>query len=48
MTQQQVLENIVEGNLFGIVECDISVRENLRTYFAEMQPIYFKRKPFQK
>ena len=40
MTQQKVLENIVEGNLFGIVECDISVPEHLRSYFAEMQPIF--------
>ena len=40
MTQQQVLKNIVDGNLFGIVECDISVPDHLRTYFAEMQPIF--------
>ena len=40
MTQQNVLENIVKGNLFGIVECDISVPEHLRSYFAEMQPIF--------
>ena len=40
MTQQKVLENSVEGNLFGIVECDISVPEHLRSYFAEMQPIF--------
>jgi len=39
MIQQKVLENIVEGNLFGILECDISVPEHLRSYFAEMQPI---------
>ena len=40
MTQQQVLKNIVDGNLFGIVECDILVPDHLRTYFAEMQPIF--------
>ena len=39
MTRQNGLEN-VEGNLFGIVECDISVLEHLRSYFAEMQPIF--------
>ena len=40
MTQQQVLKNIVDENLFGIVECDISIPDHLRTYFAEMQPIF--------
>ena len=40
MTQQQVLKNIVDGNLFGIVECDMSVPDHLLTYFAEMQPIF--------
>ena len=40
MTQQKGMKNIVEGNLFGIVECDISVPEHLKTYFAEMQPIF--------
>ena len=38
--QQKVLENIVEGHLFGIVECNISVPEHLRSDFAEMQPIF--------
>ena len=34
------MKNIVDGNLFGIVECDISVPDHLRTYFTEMQPIF--------
>ena len=44
LTQESVYKNISEGNLFGIVECDVSVPDNfwLRSYFAEMQPIFKK------
>ena len=28
------------GTLFGMVECDVRVPDNLREYFAEMQPVF--------
>ena len=34
LTEQQLLEGIKKGNLFGYVECDIEVPENLRANFA--------------
>ena len=42
MTQQKVLENIAEGNLFGIVECDISVPGHLNVLFRR-NATYFKK-----
>ena len=40
MTQQQIITAVVDGTLFGMVECDVRVPDNLREYFAEMQPIF--------
>ena len=40
MTQQQILSAVVDGTLFGMVECDICVPEELQDYFSEMQPIF--------
>ena len=40
MNEQQILEAIQEGTLFGLVECDIKVPEHLRTHFDEMTPIF--------
>ena len=40
MTQQQIIAAVVDGTLFGMVECDVRVPDNLREYFAEMQPIF--------
>ena len=40
MNEQQILEAIQEGTLFGLVECDIKVPEPLRTHFDEMTPIF--------
>ena len=34
------LEEMKEGNLLGYVQCDLKVRENLRTNFANFAPIF--------
>ena len=40
MTQQQIITAVVDGTLFGMVECDVRVPEHLQDQFAEMQPIF--------
>ena len=40
MTQQQILAAVVDGTLFGMVECDVRVRKNCETTFSEMQPVF--------
>ena len=40
MTEAQVLEAVKEDTLFGMVECDNEVPEDLKAYFAEMTPIF--------
>ena len=40
MTQRQIIAAVVDGTLFGMVECDILVPSELRAHFAEMQPIF--------
>ena len=40
MTQQQILAVVVDGTLFGMVECDVCVPEELQDYFSEMQPVF--------
>ena len=40
MTQQQIIAAVVDGTLFGMIECDIRVPSELRAKFAEMQPIF--------
>ena len=40
MTQQQIIAAVVDGTLFGMVECDVRVPEHLQDQFAEMQPIF--------
>ena len=40
MNEQQILEAIQEGTLFGLIECDIKVPELLKDYFSEMTPIF--------
>ena len=39
MTQHQILAAVVDGILFGMVECDVCVPRELQDHFAEMQPI---------
>ena len=40
MTQHQILAAVVDGTLFGMVECDVRVPEELQDYFSEMQPVF--------
>ena len=40
MTHQQSLAAVFEGTLFGIVDCDVRVPEELQYYFSEMQPVF--------
>ena len=40
MTQQHIITAVVDGTLFGMVECDVRVPEHLQDHFAEMQPIF--------
>ena len=40
MTQKQIIAAVVDGTLFGEIECDIRVPSEFRAHFAEMQPIY--------
>ena len=40
MTQQQIIAAVVDGTLFGMVECDVRVPEELQDYFSEMQPVF--------
>ena len=40
MTQQQIIAAVVDGTLFGMIECDVRVPSELQDHFAEMQPIF--------
>ena len=40
MTQNEMLAGVVDGTLFGMVECDVRVPVELQDNFAEMQPIF--------
>ena len=40
MTQQQIITAVVDGTVFGMVECDIHIPEHLQDHFAEMQPVF--------
>ena len=42
LTEQQLLEGIKKGKLFGYVQCDIEVNENLRENFANFPPVFKK------
>ncbi|XP_038067357.1 uncharacterized protein LOC119737233 [Patiria miniata] len=40
MTQREILEAVMDGSMFGLIECDIQVPEASRDHFAEMPPIF--------
>ena len=40
ITQQQIIAAVIDGTLFGMVECDVRVPSELRAHFAEMQPVF--------
>lgn len=35
-----ILNDVINGLFFGVIECDIQVPTKLRDYFAEMPPIF--------
>ena len=39
-SQDQIIKYIKDGHLFGFVECDIEVPDQLKDYFSEMTPIF--------
>ena len=40
LSEEQLLQGNIDGQLFGYVQCDIEVRENLRSYFSNFPPIF--------
>ena len=40
MTSQHILSGVRDGTVFGMIECDICVPEELCDHFAEMQPVF--------
>ena len=40
MSEEQLLQGIIVGQLFGYVQCDIEVPEHLRSYFSNFPPIF--------
>ena len=40
MTEHELLRNVLEGSMFGVIEIDIKVPENLKAHFEEMPPIF--------
>ena len=40
MSEEQLLQGIIDGRLFGYVQCDIEVPEHLRSYFSNFPPTF--------
>ena len=40
MTQNEILTAVIDGTLFGMIECDVGVPADLREHFAEMLPVF--------
>ena len=40
MTQNEILTAVIDGTLFGMIECDVRVPADLREHFAEMLPVF--------
>ena len=40
LSEEQLLQGIIDGRLFGYVHCDIEVAEHLRSYFSNYPPIF--------
>ena len=39
-TEDEIIQQIIKGEIYGFIECDISVPENLYEKFSEMSPIF--------
>ena len=42
LSEKQLLQGVIDGQLFGYVQCDIEVPEHLRSYFSNFPPIFKK------
>ena len=40
ISEEQLLQQVINGRLFGYVQCDIEVPEHLRDYFSNFPPIF--------
>ena len=40
LSEEQLLQGIIDGRLFGYVQCDIEVPEHLCDYFSDLPPIF--------
>ena len=40
LSEEQLLQEIIDGRLFGYVQCDIEEPEQLRGYFSNFPPIF--------
>ena len=40
LSEEKLLQRIIDGRLFGYVQCDIEVPEHLRDYFSNFPPIF--------
>ncbi|KAJ8042582.1 hypothetical protein HOLleu_09367 [Holothuria leucospilota] len=40
MDEDSILQHVKTGDMFGVVECDITVPDHLKSKFAEMPPIF--------
>ena len=40
LSEEQLLQGIIDGRLFGYVQCDIEVPEHLGDYFSNFPPIF--------
>ena len=40
LSEEQLLQGIIDGQLFGYVQCDIEVPQHLRSYFSNFPPIF--------
>ena len=39
LSEEGLLQGIIDGRLFGYVQCDIEVPEHLRSYFSNVPPV---------
>ena len=40
LSEEQLLQGIIDGRLFGYVQCDIEVSDHLQNYFSNFPPIF--------
>ena len=40
LSEEQLLQRIIDGRLFGYIQCDIEVYDHLQSYFSNFPPIF--------